>query len=309
MSKPRNGRALGKRVFLVVAGMIAFTLVFVLACRIAVREMFRGIASSRSSGLEALVGDFDSPYPAGPMLQKGSASQPWVSRSADLRMRTPSFEPAARSLGQIAAQHQGFLENLMTESHSGGGRALFAVVSVPSTEFYPALADLKKLGRTEAVSEAGEDSAVKLENATRNLTAAQGTLSRLQNLQRDRKGQLHEALEVEKEIAQADSSVRDAMRQREALLSTVAQAHIRVTLLEDFRAPFEAHLTEASLQLRNALVEGLSGILQSVSLVAGGLLEYGLPLLFWCGVLAWPARKLWVRWHAKPLAAELGASR
>ena len=139
-----------------------------------------------------------------------------------------------------------------------------------------------------------------MENATRNLTAAQSTLSRLQNLQRERKGQLHEALEVEKEIAQADASVRDALRQREALVSTVAQAHIHVTLLEDFRAPFEAHFAEASLQLRNSLVEGLGGIFQSITFVVGVIFEYGLPLVFWGILLAVPMRYAWRRFRRVP---------
>jgi hypothetical protein len=124
----------------------------------------------------------------------------------------------------------------------------------------------------------------------------------LQNLQRERKGQLHDALEVEKEIAQADSSVRDALRQREALLSTVVQARIHVTLLEDFRAPLEAHFAEASLALRNSLVEGLSGVFQSVSAVVGAALEYGLPVAFWCAILFWPGRLVWRRFHTRPRA-------
>ena len=313
MSESTHGRSLSKRILLVIVGLVAFTLVFVIACRIAVMQMFYGIAQSRATGLSAVSWDVGSMWSSGsfdydkaPMLQKGSVSQQWVSRNADLRMRTNSFENSAKSLNQVAAGHQGFLESLVTESNSGRGRVLSAVVSVPATEFYAVLADLRKLGRTEAISEAGEDSAVKLENATRNLTAAQSTLSRLQNLQRERKGQLQEALEVEKEIAQADASARDALRQREALVSTVAQAHIHVALLEDFRAPFEAHFAEASLQLRNSLIEGLGGIFQSIAFVLGIILEYGLPLLLWGALLFVPARFVWRRFrhvpHALPVA-------
>ena len=308
MSESTHARSLSKRILLVIGGVVLFTLVFVIACRVAIMEIYSGIASSRSSGLSATEWDVRSMWSSGYdklgqfSADKSFPSQPWVSRNADLRMRTDSFENSAKSLNQVAAGHQGFLESLVTESNSGRGRVLSAVVSVPATEFYPVLADLRKLGRTEAISEAGEDSAVKLENATRNLTAAQSTLSRLQNLQRERKGQLHEALEVEKEIAQADASVRDALRQREALVSTVAQAHIHVALLEDFRAPFEAHFAEASLQLRNSLVEGLGGIFQSIAFVVGIILVYGLPLLFWAALLFVPVRFAWRRFRRVPQA-------
>jgi hypothetical protein len=53
-------------------------------------------------------------------------------------------------------------------------------------------------------------------------------------LQRERQEQLHVALEVEKEIAQTDTLVREAIRQRDRLLSAVAQAPIQLMLLEDF---------------------------------------------------------------------------
>jgi len=195
-------------------------------------------------------------------------------------------------------------EHLVTESHSGRGRALSAVLSVPAAEFDVTLVDLRKLGRVEAIAEAGEDSAVRLENTARNLEAAKTTLVRLQSLQRDRKGQLHEALEVEKEIAQADSAVREAMRQRDGLLSTVAQAHIRLTLLEDFRPPLETGLTRASLGLRNSTMEGVSTILSSLEMAFGAILEYGLPIGLWCFVLFWPGRSAWRRLRARTAGAE-----
>jgi hypothetical protein len=139
-----------------------------------------------------------------------------ISRNAELRIHTDSFEHGRTNINQIAAAHHGFLEHLGTESHSGRGRALSAVLSVPAAEFDVTLVDLRKLGRVEAIAEAGEDSAVRLESTARDLEAAKTTLVHLQSLQHDRKGQLHEALEVEKEIAQADSAVREAMRQRDA---------------------------------------------------------------------------------------------
>jgi len=287
-----------KRTLRIVGGLVTFILLFVLALRITVSEMFRGIAQSRATGLAAL-----SPWESAPMLRKSvdfaftPGSQ--VSRSADLSMRSSAFERSFATLQQVVAAHHGYLEDLRTESRSGDGRALAATVTVPANEFDATLSGLKTLGRIEALSESGEDAAVKLATAARHLDAAQTNLSRLQRLRREQKGQLRDALEVEKEIAQADSAVREAARQQDALLSTVAQAHIQITLLEDFRAPFEAHLAEASLRLRNSFVEGVGGIFQSVALVVGVGFEYGLPLLFWGAILLWPARALWRRFRPR----------
>ena len=195
-------------------------------------------------------------------------------------------------------------EDLRTETRSGSGRALAATLSVPSKEFDTAIADLKTLGRTEAISEAGEDSAVKLATAERHLAGAQTNLSRLQKLQRERKGELRDAVALEKDIAHANETVAEAQRQHEILVSTVAQAHIRVTLIEDYRAPLETNLAGSSLALRNSFVEGVSAIFSSSALVLGVLFEFGLPLLFWAVVLFWPLRLVWRRFrHATANAA------
>jgi len=306
MPEPTQGRSLSKRILLAVAGLVVFTLMFVIACRLAVMQLFMGIEQSRTSILTR-VWDVTSMWPTGPVDRaSGLADGRWISRNADLSLHTDSFDQTRYALNQVAGAHQGFLESLVTETHSGRGRALSAVVAVPATEFDPTLADLKRLGRVEAIAEAGEDSAVKLETASRNLSSAETTLARLQTLQRDRKGQLHDALEVEKEIAQADSAVREAARQRNDLLSTVALARIHVTLLEDFRAPFNAHFADASLRLRNSFIDGVGGIFQSVALVVGVVFEYGLPLLFWGAILLWPARILWRRFRpAAPAIASV----
>jgi hypothetical protein len=291
-------RSLFKRILLVTGGLIVFTILFVVACRLAVIQMFRGMASSRATGLSAWdIGGMWTDRSYFQLSQTESGK--WISRNADLRIHTDAFERSRTSIDQIAAVHHGFLERLVTESNSGRGRGLSAVLSVPAAEFDATIADLKKLGRVEGIEETGEDSAVKLENSARNLEAARTTLERLQSLQRNRKGQLRDALEVEKEIAQANSAVREAVLQRDGLLSTVIQAHIHLALRENFRAPLETSFAGTLLSLRNSMVEGIGAILSSITMVSGALLEYGLPIAFWCLVLFWPGRLAWKRFRAR----------
>jgi uncharacterized protein DUF4349 len=291
-----------RRVAVALSGLIGFLLLFVIALRITVTEMYRGVESSRATSLAATPSwEERNLWSSAPMHQKPvdfgrvAPSESSIARSAALRTRSSSFDRSVAQLHQIVSAHQGYLEDLRTESQSGMGRALAATLSVPSKEFDASISDLKTLGRTEAISEAGEDSAVKLATAERHLTAAQMSLSRLQKLQRARKGELRDAVALEKEIAQADETVAEAQRQHEGLLSTVAQAHIRVTLIEDYRAPLEANLAGASLALRNSFVEGVSAIFSSLALVLGVLFEFGLPLLFWAVILFWPLRTVWRR--------------
>jgi Domain of unknown function (DUF4349) len=291
-----------RRILFAVGGFTVFFLFFALALRLTVNEMFRGIESSKVTGLAAW-----SSWDARSMWGSGRASvdfaaiappgESWIARNADLRTLSSSFDRSIVALHQIVSSHHGYLEDLRTESRSGRGRALAATLSVPAPEFDAAVSDLKTLGRTEAISEAGEDSAVKLASAERHLAATQTNLSRLQKLQRERKGELRDAVALEKDIAQANEAVAEAERQHEGLLSTVAQAHIRLTVIEDYRAPLEVNLNGAFLLLRNSLVEGASAIFSSASLVLSVLFEFGLPLLFWTAVFFYPGRTAWRRLH------------
>jgi hypothetical protein len=174
---------------------------------------------------------------------------------------------------------------------------------VPSDEFESTVAELKTIGRIESISQAGEDSAVQLATAARHLTAAQTNLARLQKLQRERRGELRDAVALEKDIAQANESVAEGERQHESLLATVAQAHIRFTILEDYRAPLQVSLAGALLQIRNSFVEGSSAIFSTLALVLSVVLSYGLPLAFWLALLFWPLRALWRRFHRAPALA------
>ena len=295
-------RSLPRRFLLVAAGLFAFTLLFVIACRIAVLQMFRGIEQSRATGLSAV-----SSWDVGSRWSQAAvavdlARTDQISRSADLRALSSSFDHSVAQLHRIVATHSGYLEDLRTESRSRRGRALSAALAVPSAEFDATLSDLKNIGRIDSIYESGEDSVVKLASAARHLAAAQTNLARLKELQHGRTGPLRDAVALEKEIAQANEGLTEAERQHDSLLSTIAQAHIRFTLLEEYKAPFEANLGGVRLQLRNSLVEGVGSVFSSVALFVGVLFEYGLPLVFWLAILIWPSRLGWRRFQAYRLA-------
>jgi hypothetical protein len=293
-----------KRVLLIVGGGILFLLVFVFAIRITMMEMFRGIESQKATGLSA-VAQWDplsmwSMGGAYSLNRSNAVGESWIARSAELQVHSASFEHSVSALHGIVAGHHGYLEDLRTESRTGAGRALGATISVPTEEFDGTLLDLQKLGRVESVSQAGEDSAVKLATAKRRLDATKINFARLQKLQRERKGELRDAVALEKDIAKANETVAEAERQSDGLISTVAQAHIRVALFEDYRAPLQVSVAGALLQIRNSLVEGVGAIFSSLFSVLGILFGYGMPLLFWLALLFWPVRIAWRKFRRTP---------
>jgi VIT1/CCC1 family predicted Fe2+/Mn2+ transporter len=294
-----------KRFALLVAGCLVFLLLFIIAIRITVQQMFMGIASSRATGLSALSWDPGSMWSSGygrPMLemQKGSREQ-WIARAADIRTHSSSFDQSVASMHSIVDKHHGYFEDLRTESESGFGRSLAAAIAVPSDQFDGTLSELRTIGRIASISQSGEDSAVKIANAARHLNTAQTNLSRLQKLQRERKGELRDAVALEKDIAEANEAVNQAEREQESLKSTVAQSHITFMLTEDYRAPLQVSSADSLLLLRNAFVQGISTIFSTFSFVVGFLLVYGLPLLFWLALLFFPLRAIRRRFLRTPL--------
>jgi hypothetical protein len=299
MSVPKRVSWL-KRIFLVLVALVAFVILCAITARITINEMFSGGGMESSRRPAATSWDLRSNWATyTPMLQKSTGlERAWetpVARSADVLAQGDGFEQSVAQLRATVAAHQGFFEDSRTQSQSGAGRALAATLAVPAKEFDGTLADLKQVGRVEAVSEAGEDAAVKLATAERHVGAARTNLARLQRLQRERRGELRDAVALEKDIAQANEGLAEAERQHEVLASTVAQAHIRFTLIEDYRAPLEANLAGNFLALRNSAVEGIGAIFSSVAVILGVVFEYGLPLLFWAAILFLPGRYAWRR--------------
>ena len=307
MSETFPFRSLIKRLFIAAAALLAVIMASFISSRLAVDSLFRGIESNKATGLSAVTWDTRTMWSSGsgllssPLLQKSASGLGLISRNAELLTRSSSFENSVQQLHRTVAAHHGYLDKLLTQSRSGIGRVLAATLAVPSSDFDATLADLKKLGRVDAISESGEDTAVTVASAARHLAASQSALVRLQKLQRERKGELRDAVALEREISQANDAVAEAERQHDELVSKVDLSYIQLTLIEEYRAPLDAHFSEAAFHLRNALVGGFGSIFYSCSLFLAILFEFGLPILFWVAILFWPGRLAWRRFRPRSI--------
>jgi hypothetical protein len=125
-----------KRLLIAATALVAFMMASVIGSRLAVESLFKGIATSKATGLAGLA-----PWDSGRMLQKSAVSfdkflplstgESWIARSAEMRTHSSDFDRSVATLHQLVAIRHGYLEDLRTESRSGFGRALSASVSVP----------------------------------------------------------------------------------------------------------------------------------------------------------------------------------
>jgi hypothetical protein len=109
-----------KRVLLTIAALVAFLLLFVIALRITVTEMFKGIESSKATGLSAVTPwDTDSMWANRNFpVDAAGAAFPWeshIARTADLRTHSDSFDQSIVDLHRIVSAHQAYFEDLRTQ--------------------------------------------------------------------------------------------------------------------------------------------------------------------------------------------------
>jgi hypothetical protein len=289
MSEPHSSRSLFKRLAMVVAGIVGIVLVCVFSAQLCVNQMFRGIATSRATGLAAwnIFPSFNSSLT--------DSQNPSISRSAELQSRTTSFDNSVSGLYRSVERHHGYFEDLRTENRSGQGRALAASFTVPASELDDSLNDLKALGRVQQISVASEDSTVRASRTQRRVEAAKNNLARLQSLRAQGKAGIQDALALQKEIAKATDDLAQIENEQQSLLSTVSRASVRFALIEEYRATLDVDLAGELFQLRNSLFEGLSGILATSTGFLAALFEYGLPVGFWGAILFYPTRLVWNR--------------
>jgi Domain of unknown function (DUF4349) len=197
MPDTRACRSWTKRILLGLAGLLAFILLFIIACRLAAQQMFFSIEQSRAMGLSALAwtpSRMWSGYNMSADFARADTSGISIAHSARLRSRTSSFDHAIVTLQRVVVAHGGYFDDLRTQSTSGQGRLVAVELSFLSSEFEGALSDLKKIGEIVANSEMGQDAAVELSSYARRVAAAQTALARLQKLQRERNDELLDAL-------------------------------------------------------------------------------------------------------------------
>lgn len=282
-------RPFWKRFLIATVGLVAFIVLFMVATQIAVRSIFRGIEQSRATGLSAIA------YPGEYQRSSAPISGDSFARGAALNLLSSAFDKSVDRFQLVVAEHRGEYEHLATESRSGAGRSLIATVTVPATEFDTTLSALKTIGRVVAVSEGGEDAAVKLAGLSRRLAGAQASAARLEELRKKSAGHLADALALEKEISQANQSILESQREQERMQATLTRSTIDFRLTEDYRAHVDADLATMSLQFRNSVVHGVASTLSSIATVSGFLFEFGLPILFWIAILTLPVRFVWRR--------------
>ena len=222
---------------------------------------------------------------AGAEKQTEAPSGPMIIRSARLTILTKDLDGSRARIETIARESEGYLDQLTAQGEVGSGRTLSATLRLPSGRTETALVELRKLGKVREESQNSSDVTSQYVDLQARLTNARNTEQRLTDLLRERTGKLPEVVDVEREISRVREGIERMQAQQKDMNNKVQFATIQVAVSEEYRAAIEPTIPSAGTRLRNALIDGYHGAVESVLNAALLVLLYGPLLLLWSAVL------------------------
>lgn len=188
---------------------------------------------------------------------------PMIVRTASLTLVTKEFDKARPAVEEIVRQHHGYAAELTVNAPGGAGRTLTATLRVPADQLDAALEELKKLGRVEQESQGGEEVTQQYIDLNARLKNARTTEERLIDVLRERTGKVKDVLAVEQEIARVRGEIEQMEAESKNLEHQVRYAALELRLSEEYKAALEVAPPSTGTQLRNSLVDGYRGVVDS----------------------------------------------
>jgi anti-sigma factor RsiW len=261
------------------------------------------VDSTKAGGVIGGVTVYPPPAPgAVPAKQDSSAAPnaPMIARTAELAITTKDFEAARARVDEILKRQGGYIGQMNVSSPSDAEHKLTAVLRVPADHLEAAIAELKKVGRVESESQAGEEVTSQYVDLQARLTNARNTEQRLTELLRTRTGKLEEVVAVEEKLSEVREQIERMEAEKKALTKRVDFGTLSLSLSEEHQAQMRMVPQSVGTQFRNSAVEGYRSVVDGVINVLLFLMSWGPSLLLWGAILFFPARYLWrkVRAHA-----------
>jgi anti-sigma factor RsiW len=228
---------------------------------------------------------------------KATFSGPMIARTAQLTLVAADFAHTRERLDAILKAHHGYVGQLTVNAPAGAGRTLDAALKVPSAELDASLAEMKKLGRVESESQAGEEVTQQYVDLEARLANARNTEQRLTAVLRQHTDKMTDVLAVEREIARVRGEIERMEAERKGLSARVQFATIVVKVTEEYKAQLQGP-ESVGTRLGNAAVAGYRHVTGGVMGAAEWALEYGFSIVLWMVVLFFPARFAWKRYRA-----------
>ncbi len=266
--------------------------------------MQAGIAGTENRNMAALapvpqgvVGGNAPASPAPPPPAPAPAA-PMIARTVSLTIRVKDIAASRAALDNILTQHHGYAASLTLNTPDDGPRSFQSSLRIPAPESQAALDALRKLGRVETETQAGEEVTQQHADLVARLTNARETEQRLRQLLAERTGKMEDVLDVEEKISETRGEIESMEADQNLLEHRVAFATVDLQLVEEYKEQLATGTTvSAGTSLHNAFIAGVrhaGGTMLGLILF---LEEYGPVLVIWLVILGVPALLVWRRYR------------
>ncbi len=287
-----------RKILIAISIPIALYLFAFFVSRSVLDSLYRGIESSKATGLAAF---------GPPMLQSSHAYRSTddllqtggidVVRAASLALEVQRFDVAAPRLREIAQQAGGFLDEFKIHRQSGASPWLEAKLHLPANLLDSALATIRSLGRVKQETESNESTSAEKESLSVQMESKRAELAHLNEIVKHRSGSLSDSVATEEKISERRNELKDLEKRWNKLESRVEYALIELQIGEQYQARLDWRTAIIFSDLRNSFIEGVDATFWSFAAVMGFLFRYGLVLFLWACILYWPSRSVWRRYR------------
>lgn len=234
---------------------------------------------------------------ADPLVENGALG-PLIARTARLSLVAKDFNRVNDAIEAILKHHHGFAAEMNIVTDDSSARTLDASLRTPSADLDATIAELKVLGRVTRESRTGEDVTQQSTDLDARLANARNEEQVLTDLMKHRTSRLSDVLEVERQLSSTRGEIEQMEAERKNLDKRIDYARIDLQVTEVYKAQLDDNRTGALAKLRNASVEGVRNVSESLVSAAAFALSDGPVVLIWCAVLGvpvWWAVRKWRR--------------
>ncbi len=269
----------------------------------ALSPMQAGISEADNRNMAALApmpqgvvgGSVAAPAPPPPVA---APAAPMIARTVSLTIRVKDIAASRAVLDTILAQHNGYAASLTLNTPDDGPRSFQSSLRIPAPELQAALDALRKLGRVENETQAGEEVTQQHADLVAHLTNARETEQRLRQLLTERTGKMEDVLDVEEKISETRGEIESMEAEQNLLEHRVAFATVDLQLVEEYKEQLATSTTvSAGTLLHNAFIAGARHAGGTILGLILFLEEYGPVLLIWLVILGVPAVFVWRRYR------------
>lgn len=219
----------------------------------------------------------------------GSAVERAIIRTGTVTVEVESFENATTTLGDLAAERDGFVAGTERTVHGEGNRSWtsgYLVLRVPSENFSAVFEGARGVGTVESATSDTEDVTDQLVDLNARLDNLRAQRDRLRALY-DRANETRDVLEVGRELSEVQGEIERLEAKQRSLRERVALSTLTVRLHEPRpdrpaleRIPFhEVGLITAFLESVDGVVVALRTVVVAAAYATPYLLVFGLPLV------------------------------